>query len=201
MIIAVDGPSASGKGTLARALATALGFHFLDTGTLYRMVGLAMLRADRDEHDEVAATAIARALEPATYEDHELRSEHVASMASRVAQIPDVRAALLQFQRDFAKRKPGSVLDGRDIGTVICPDADLKFFVTARQDVRAQRRHKDLPSASYEAVLADITARDARDAHRTLRAEDAILIDTSDETVEALLAKMLKNVEQKSSVA
>ncbi len=192
MIIAVDGPSASGKGTLARALAKALGYHYLDTGTLYRMVGLAMLRAGRDASDTSSAASIAASLDLDAFADHELRNEQVASMASQVAQIPEVRGALLKFQRDFAKRSPGAVLDGRDIGTVICPDADLKFFVTAQPEVRAKRRHKELPAATYDAVFADVTARDARDAHRTLQAHDAILIDTSDETIVMLVARLVE---------
>jgi CMP/dCMP kinase len=194
MIIAVDGPSASGKGTLARGLAREFGYHYLDTGTLYRMVGLSMLRAFKTEDDVTSAVAFARGLNVRAFEDQELRSELVANMASRVAQIPDVRSALLEFQRDFALKRPGSVLDGRDIGTVICPDADLKFFITARPDVRAQRRFRELEKSgvSYDDVLDDVVARDARDAHRTLQAEDAMVIDTSDLSIVEALALMIK---------
>jgi CMP/dCMP kinase len=185
MIIAVDGPSAAGKGTLARALAKELGYHFLDTGALYRMVGLAMLKAGKSGDDD--AVAMAKALDPARVDNAELRTEEVAAMASKVAVIPAVRAALLDFQRNFAKQKPGAVLDGRDIGTVVCPDADLKFFVTASSDVRAQRRFEELKSMGknipYTDVLADVLARDERDANRTTAptrpADDSIMIDTS----------------------
>jgi CMP/dCMP kinase len=187
MIIAVDGPSAAGKGTIARAIARKLGFHFLDTGSLYRMVGLAMLQGGVAVDDVAAAMKIAGSLDPSTVKDSDLRNEQVAGMASQVAVIPEVRAALLDFQRAFAKRQPGAVLDGRDIGTVVCPDADLKFFVTAATDVRAQRRHAELRGlghkVEYDTVLADVMARDERDATRktapTTMADDAIMIDTS----------------------
>jgi CMP/dCMP kinase len=197
MIIAVDGPSAAGKGTLARGIASALGYHFLDTGSLYRMVGFAMLQAGKAGNDVVAATALAKGLKPESNNDADLRSEDVAAMASEVAVIPDVRSALLAFQRDFARKQPGAVLDGRDIGTVVCPDADLKFFVTAATDVRARRRHDELKSlgkkSDYKDVLEDIMARDERDASRTTAparmADDAIMIDTSElEAAEVLKA-------------
>ncbi len=188
MIIAVDGPSAAGKGTIARAVAKALGYHFLDTGTLYRIVGLLMVRAGKSLDDADAAAGFALTLDPASIPDADLRSEEVAAAASRISIFPQVRANLLTFQRDFAARKPGSVLDGRDIGTVVCPDADLKFFVTAATDVRARRRHDELAASghalTYEQVLEDVLARDERDANRTTAptamADDAILIDTSE---------------------
>jgi CMP/dCMP kinase len=199
MIIAVDGPSASGKGTLARGVAREFGYHYLDTGTLYRMVGLSMLREFKSEDHVASAVAFARNLNVQAYQDQELRTEVVANMASRVAQIQEVRSALLQFQRDFALKRPGAVLDGRDIGTVICPDADLKFFITARQDVRAQRRFRELEKSgvSYDDVLADVVARDARDAHRTLMADDAIVIDTSELSVAEALAEMIKIIRKR----
>jgi CMP/dCMP kinase len=199
MIIAVDGPSASGKGTLARGVAREFGYHYLDTGTLYRMVGLSMLRDFKSEDDVTSATAFARGLKPHIFQDQELRSEVVADMASRVAQIPEVRSALLEFQREFSKKRPGAVLDGRDIGTVICPDANLKFFITARADVRAQRRFRELEKSgvSYDSVMADVVARDARDAHRTLKADDAIVIDTSELSVAEALAEMIKIIRKK----
>lgn len=195
MIIAVDGPSAAGKGTVARAIARRLGYHFLDTGSLYRMVGLAMLKAGKSGADQASATAFAKALDPAAIRDEDLRNENVAAMASRVAAIPAVRQALLDYQRQFAGRKPGAVLDGRDIGTVVCPDADLKFFVTASTGVRARRRFEELESlgqkADYQSVLDDVMARDERDAGRatapTRPADDAIMIDTSDLTREEVL--------------
>jgi CMP/dCMP kinase len=186
MIIAVDGPSAAGKGTLARAIAKALGYHFLDTGALYRMVGLAMLKAGANS--EADAIAIARSLDPSGVDSDTLRTEEVAAMASKVAAIPEVRSALLDFQRSFARQKPGAVLDGRDIGTVVCPDADLKFFVTASTQIRAQRRFEELRALGrdvpYADVFEDVMARDERDANRTTAptrpADDAVMIDTSE---------------------
>lgn len=199
MIIAVDGPSAAGKGTVARAIARRLGYHFLDTGSLYRMVGLAMLKAGKSGDDEVSATAFAKALDPASVAEEDLRSENVAAMASKVAALPAVRQALLDYQRQFAKRQPGAVLDGRDIGTVVCPDADLKLFITASTDVRAKRRFEELKSlgqkVDYESVLEEVMARDERDASRTTAptrpADDAILIDTSDLTRDEVLKAVL----------
>jgi cytidylate kinase len=204
MIIAVDGPSAAGKGTVARAIAKRLGYHFLDTGSLYRMVGLAMLKAGKSGNDEASATAFAKALDPTSVREEELRSENVAAMASKVAAIPAVRQALLDYQRQFAQRKPGAVLDGRDIGTVVCPDADLKLFVTASTEVRAGRRFEELKSLGqkvhYESVLEDVMARDERDASRaaapTRPADDAILIDTSDLTRDEVLDAVMELIEE-----
>jgi CMP/dCMP kinase len=199
MIIAVDGPSAAGKGTIARAVATHLGYHFLDTGSLYRMVGLAMLNAGKSADDVAAAVGFANTLEPAKIQDRDLRTETVAAMASEIAAILEVRTALLEFQRQFAKREPGAVLDGRDIGTVVCPDADLKFFVTASTQIRATRRRAELKTlgvqADYETVFDDIMARDERDANRTSaptkQAEDAIMIDTSELDREEVIAAVM----------
>jgi CMP/dCMP kinase len=199
MIITVDGPSAAGKGTIARAIATHMGYHFLDTGSLYRMVGLAMINAGKSADDVAAAVSFAKSLEPAKVQDRDLRTETVAAMASQVAAIPDVRTALLDFQRKFAKREPGAVLDGRDIGTVVCPDADLKFFVTASTQVRASRRLAELKSlghkSNYEAVLDEIMARDERDANRkaapTKPADDAIMIDTSELDRDEVIAAVM----------
>jgi CMP/dCMP kinase len=199
MIIAVDGPSAAGKGTIARAIATHLGYHFLDTGSLYRMVGLAMLNAGKTADDVKAAVGFAENLDPSKVIDKELRTETVAAMASQVAAIPEVRKALLEFQRSFAKREPGAVLDGRDIGTVVCPDADLKFFVTASTEVRANRRLTELKSlgvkSDFKTVLEDIWARDERDAERTAaptkQADDAIMIDTSELDREEVIAAVM----------
>jgi cytidylate kinase len=206
MIIAIDGPSAAGKGTIARAIAQRLGYHFLDTGSLYRMVGLEMLRQGKGA-DAAAAAAIAAKLEPSTYQDATLRSEDVAAMASQVAAFPSVRTALLQFQRDFARRPPGAVLDGRDIGTVVCPDADIKLFVTASSEVRARRRLDELRSlgkaVTFEEVFADIQARDARDQSRSIAptrpAEDAILIDTSELDREEVLKAVMDIVREQQS--
>lgn len=199
MIIAVDGPSAAGKGTLARGLARTLGYHFLDTGALYRMVGHAMLAQGRSLDDAPAAAALAAALNPAGVDDAALRTEAVAAAASRISAYPAVRQNLLQFQRDFARKAPGAVLDGRDIGTVVCPDADLKFFVTAATPIRARRRFDEMQaqghSVDYDTVLADVMTRDERDATRqqapTAMADDAILIDTSELTAEEVLAAVL----------
>ncbi len=194
MIIAVDGPAAAGKGTIARALAKHFGYHFLDTGTLYRRVGLAVLKTGS------AAADIARNLNEHAWQDSELRSEEVAAMASVVAVMPEVRAALLGFQRDFAAQKPGAVLDGRDIGTVVCPDAEVKIYVTASVPVRARRRHAELKSygqdMAYDEVLADIRKRDARDSSRAvaplLPAPDAKVLDTSEMTIEAAIAEAIR---------
>jgi CMP/dCMP kinase len=199
MIIAVDGPSAAGKGTIARAIATHLGYHFLDTGSLYRMVGLAMLQAGKSADDVRSAVAFAEKLEPSRVVDKDLRTETVAGMASQVAAIPEVRTALLEFQRNFAKREPGAVLDGRDIGTVVCPEADLKFFVTASTQVRANRRLAELRSlgvkTDFQSVLEDIWARDERDAERasapTKQADDAIMIDTSELEKDEVIAAVM----------
>ncbi|MFO1033450.1 MAG: (d)CMP kinase [Hyphomicrobiales bacterium] len=206
MIIAVDGPSAAGKGTLARGLAKALGYHFLDTGSLYRAVGFLMLRDGRALDDEQAAAALAAALDLAAIPDGALRSEAVAAAASKVSALPKVRVALLQFQREFAARKPGAVLDGRDIGTVVCPGADLKFFVSASPQVRAQRRFDELKAlgqdVQYTDVYDDIRARDGRDAARATAplkpADDAILIDTSDLTAEEVLKAVLAVVREQT---
>jgi CMP/dCMP kinase len=202
MIIAVDGPSAAGKGTVARAVASALQFHFLDTGRLYRMVGFAVLNGNGDLDDEDLAANIAATLEPSLYDDRALRSETVAAAASRVSVYPLVRERLLQFQRDFARRSPGAVLDGRDIGTVVCPDADVKLYITASAEVRARRRYEELRtldvSVTLDSVLADVRARDHRDSTRAiaplLPAPDAVIIDTSDMTRDEAIAVALQAV-------
>ena len=204
MIIAVDGPAAAGKGTVARALAKHLGYHFLDTGSLYRMVGLAVLRAGADPSDAPFATGMAQILNPRNYRDEDLRSEEVGEAASVVAVNPGVRAALLDLQRTFAGKQPGTVLDGRDIGTVVCPEADVKLFITASVEVRARRRLLELgKTTNYETVLADIRARDERDSHRAtaplVAASDAVIIDTSEMTIEAAVAAALASVERRSS--
>jgi cytidylate kinase len=204
MIIAIDGPSAAGKGTLAQGLAKALGYHFLDTGALYRMVGLALLTAGHKDADAQHAVSAARSLDPSLGYGSSLRTEEVAAMASKVAAIPGVRTALLDYQRNFARQKPGAVLDGRDIGTVVCPDADLKFFVTASTEVRARRRFNELKGqrkdVQYTDVYAEVVARDERDANRatapTRPADDAILIDTSDLTREEALQAVLAVVQE-----
>ncbi len=204
MIIAVDGPSAAGKGTLARGLAKALGYHFLDTGSLYRMVGFLMLRDGHDLEDADRAAQFARDLDVSSISDQDLRNELVAAAASRISVYADVRANLLGFQRDFAKRKPGAVLDGRDIGSVVCPDAGLKFFVTASTEVRARRRFDELRATGQKPDLStirdDIVARDERDASRsvapTAMADDAIMIDTSELTPDEVLAAVMDVVQE-----
>ena len=201
MIIAIDGPAAAGKGTLARRLAAHFDYAFLDTGRLYRAVGYLVLDAGGDPANEADAVAAARALDPAALEDVDLHTETVADAASKVAAIPAVRQVLLDFQRDFAANPPGgkagAVLDGRDIGSVVCPNADVKFFVTARPEIRAERRHKELQEkgleSTYPAVLAEIEARDERDRTRDvspLLAGDSREIDTSDKTPDAVFEEV-----------
>jgi cytidylate kinase len=190
VIVAIDGPSAAGKGTLARRISAALGFHHLDTGLLYRAVGARLLAAGHDPADAALAAAASEALDAGDLGRPDLRSEPVSRAASVVAANPAVRAALVAFQRRFAHRPPGAVLDGRDIGTVICPDAAAKLFVTARPDIRARRRFAELQArgepATYAAVFQDLRERDARDEARgtapSRPAEDAIVLDTSDLT-------------------
>ncbi len=190
MIIAIDGPAAAGKGTLARRLARYYGYDFLDTGSLYRGVGLQVLRAGGDPADPAAAKAAAEALDLALLTEPDLRGEAAAKAASLVAAQPAVRAALLDFQRNFARRPPGNrgaVLDGRDVGTVVCPDARVKLFITASLEARARRRLAELQAAGraaiWEAVLQDMQDRDARDSRRDVAplkpAADAVVIDTT----------------------
>ncbi|WP_119274487.1 (d)CMP kinase [Taklimakanibacter deserti] len=203
MIIAVDGPAAAGKGTLARALARHYNYHFLDTGSLYRMVGFAVLVRGHDPRDEAAALRAAQALKPDLMHEPDLRSEKVGEAASIVAANLKVREALLGFQRDFASRAPGAVLDGRDIGTVVCPDAEAKIFVTASPEVRARRRHAELAERGevvpFETVLAEIKARDERDrtrAHAPLvPAKDAYVLETSAMTREDALRAAIEFVD------
>lgn len=194
--VAIDGPAASGKGTIARALAAHYGFAHLDTGLLYRAVGRRMLNGERPAEAALALTA-----EDLTGDD--LRGPDVAQAASKVAALPEVRAALVDFQRAFARRAGGAVLDGRDIGTVICPDAPVKLFVTASDEVRAERRLAELRArgldVTRDGILADLRARDARDSSRAtapLRpADDAVLLDTSTLSVDAALAAAIKAVD------
>jgi len=203
-IIAVDGPAAAGKGTLARRLAAHLGFAYLDTGLLYRAVGMRTLDAGADPADADAAETAARALISDDLGRPDLRGDAAAEAASQVAAVPGVRAALLDFQRGFALAPPdgapGAVLDGRDIGTVVCPDAALKLFVTASVEVRADRRLNELRQRGLEAihsrVLRDMKGRDARDSNRAIAplepAEDAVVINTSHLDADAVFAKALE---------
>lgn len=191
MIIAIDGPAAAGKGTLARRLAAHFDLAYLDTGLIYRAVGRKVLDSGADIADADAAEAVARALQAADLQQGGLRTDEVAQAASKVSAVPGVRAALLEFQRDFATFPPdgksGAVLDGRDIGTVVCPDADVKLFVTASMEVRAERRVKELQGRGLEAIYArvfeDMKERDARDSERAVSplepAKDAHSLDTS----------------------
>ena len=210
MIIAIDGPAAAGKGTLARRLAQHLGLALLDTGLLYRAVALEVVRQGHDPSDAAAAVAAAQELGPDDLEETDLRGEAVAGAASQVAAIPAVRAALLDFQRNFAHHPPesakGAVLDGRDIGTVVCPDADAKLFLTASLDVRARRRLKELRDRGLEAipsrVLHDMSERDARDAKRDVAplepAIDAFVCDTSDRDADAVFAAALEFIRSRN---
>jgi len=198
--IAIDGPAAAGKGTISKAVAAHFGFAHLDTGLLYRAVGAKMLAG-------IEPIEAAQTLTPQDLEDDTLRTPDVAQAASKVAVIPEVRAALLDFQRAFARRQGGAVLDGRDIGTVICPEAEVKLFVTASAQVRAQRRYQELVvkdmATSLDAVLADVIARDERDMNRAEAplkpAADAVTIDTSDLAIDAAVAAAIHAIDAKRS--
>jgi cytidylate kinase len=193
MIIAIDGPAASGKGTLAKRLAQHYGYHHLDTGVIYRAVAHALLRAGADLRDEARAVQAAEELDPETFGNPALKSHEVGSAASVVSAIPRVREVLLDFQRRFAAIPPGAVLDGRDIGTVICPDAEVKIFVVADPKVRARRRTLEARARGEEAdeatILQDILERDERDRNRASaplkQAEDAYLLDNTNLDIEA----------------
>jgi cytidylate kinase len=208
MIVTVDGPAAAGKGTLARRLADELGFDFLDTGALYRAVGLKVLRSGKNPADPAAALDAANNLDLDLLTDPALRTETAGNAASLVAAQPPVRAALLDFQRDFARNPPGgegSVLDGRDAGTVVCPQADVKFYITATVEARAKRRLAELQAkgqaAIWEAVLQDMQDRDARDSKRDVAplkpAADAIVIDTTALSADEVFEQALAIVEAK----
>jgi cytidylate kinase len=204
-VIAVDGPAASGKGTIARAVAAHFGLPHMDTGALYRAVGAAALATGVPLDDAAALTRLAAMVDPARLADASLRSAAAADAASRASAHPEVRNQLLALQRDFASRPGGAVLDGRDIGTVIAPAARAKLFVTARPEVRAARRHSELAAggATFEAVLADIRARDARDAERSVAplraAADADLLDTSDLDIGAAVRQAIRLVERRAA--
>ncbi len=195
--VAIDGPAAAGKGTISRGLAERFGFAHLDTGLLYRATGRKVLETG------LAPEAAARAVGPEDLARDGLRTQAVAELASRVATVPEVRHALVAFQRDFARRDGGAVLDGRDIGTVICPDAEVKLYVTASAEVRARRRFEELrasgQAADYEDVLDEVLKRDARDMGRKdapmRAAEDAVQIDTSEMDIDDALAAAVAVVE------
>ncbi len=197
--VAIDGPAAAGKGTISKAVAAHFGFAHLDTGLLYRAVGRKVIDTG------AAPETVAKSLTIADLAADNLRTAEAAQAASKVAIIPEVRAALLTFQHDFAARLGGAILDGRDIGTVICPDADVKLYVTANAKTRAERRFQELrgkgSDTTFETVLADVTARDALDAGRDtapmVAADDAVLIDTTELSIEAAIARAVQVVAQR----
>lgn len=196
--VAIDGPAAAGKGTISRALSARFGFAYLDTGLLYRAVARLVL----DGADPVDA---AKGLDPDDTTRGDLRTAQIAQAASKVAVIPEVRKALVKVQRDFAVRPGGAILDGRDIGTVICPEAQVKLFVTASDEVRAERRFRELSErgadTTLDQVLADVRARDARDRARATApmraAPDAVMLDTSDLTIDQAVDSAIAEVEAK----
>lgn len=205
MIVAIDGPAASGKGTIARRLAAHYGLPHLDTGLIYRATAAAVIAAGEQPSDATAAAQAAARLDLARFDERELRSAAMGEAASIVAAIPQVRAALVEFQRHFARQPGGAVLDGRDIGTAICPDADVKLFVTADTETRADRRARELQArgepGDLAEVLADIRKRDERDAGRSSaplkKADDAILLDTTQLGIEAAVAAAIRIVDEK----
>ena len=209
LLIAVDGPAASGKGTIARALAAHFGLPHMDTGMLYRAVAVSLNRFGGDPGNEFEAVRAVAGLAQVAGDDPELRSEIAGSVASRISAYPGVRAALIERQRDFANQDRGAVLDGRDVGTVIAPHATAKLFVTASVEVRARRRLAELTArrvtAHYEDVLIDIRARDERDAGRAAaplrQAADAELLDTSEMGIEVAIARAIELVEAKLAAA
>jgi cytidylate kinase len=209
MIIAIDGPAAAGKGTIAERIAGHLGLAYLDTGLLYRLVGKVMAERGIDLDDAASAGRIAADLDLAGLSDPHLRGREAGELASRVAVHPQVRAALLDFQRNFARRPQGAVLDGRDIGTAVCPEADVKIFVTASPEVRARRRTNELRAkgrdVEYERILAEIRARDARDSGRATaplaKADDAVTLDTTALNADEAFAAALAIVERATAAA
>jgi cytidylate kinase len=205
MIIAVDGPLASGKGTISRAISQHLGIPHLDTGSLYRATGLALIDAKADPTDADRAGELAANLDIDAIDETRIRTAEAGLVASKIAALPQVRDALFKLQRDFALQPGGAVLDGRDIGTVICPDADVKIYVVADAETRARRRWKELVAEgqdiSYENMLAQTLERDARDANRTdapmRAADDATLLDTSTLSIDAAVAEAVRLVEMR----
>lgn len=207
MIIAIDGTLASGKGTIARRLSDLFALPHMDTGRLYRATGVAAMNASADLTDAKAVAEIASKLEPSLFTEAELRTAEAGLAASKVAVLPEVRAALLELQRNFAHQPTGAILDGRDIGTVVCPEADVKLWVDADVEVRAKRRHAELKAAGDTITLDELTAqlreRDERDRNRKdapmVAAADAILIDTTDLTIDAAVDKARAAVEMANS--
>ncbi|CAN2532646.1 MAG TPA: (d)CMP kinase [Methylosinus sp.] len=209
LVIAIDGPAASGKGTLARRLAAHFGLPHLDTGLLYRATACALLDEGRPLDDIRAAVEAARGLALCDFDEARLRTRELGEGASVVAAIPQVRAALIEMQRSFAARSEGAVLDGRDIGTVICPGAAVKIFVTASAETRAQRRALELASRGervvYASILDDVRRRDERDSGRSSAplkiADDAVRLDTTDLDIDAAFAAALDIVREKAALA
>jgi cytidylate kinase len=209
IVIAIDGPAASGKGTLARLLAAHYGLLYLDSGSLYRATARDLLAAGRTTIDPVQAAEVASRIDPDSLADPRLRDEAVGQLASSVAAIPAVRAALLDFQRRVAQTPPGAVIDGRDIGTVVCPDATAKLYVSADPATRARRRFAELAARgsvqSPEEVLRDLERRDRQDASRDAApmrpADDAVQLDTSDLTIDEMLARALALVDPRIKIA
>jgi CMP/dCMP kinase len=203
MIIAIDGPAASGKGTLGKRLAAHYGLRHLDTGLIYRAVAKTLIDAGRSPNDVRAAAAAAKALDPSRFDEAALKVHSIGEAASIVSAIPEVRTALVAFQREFAAKPPGAVLDGRDIGTVICPNADVKVYVTATPEVRARRRAAEYKAQGRDideaAVLADIRKRDERDQNRAAAplklARDAHLLDTTHLDIDAAIRAAIDIVE------
>jgi 3-phosphoshikimate 1-carboxyvinyltransferase len=204
LVIAVDGPAASGKGTLSRRIAEKLGVPFLDTGAIYRAVGLKLVYNNKDANNKKHAIEAAKSITPNDLTNPRIRQERVGQAASIISAYPEVRQILLDFQRDFAKNERGAVLDGRDIGTVVCPDADLKLFVTANMETRASRRYREIIGegfeVSYESVLEDLKERDERDSKRKTAplkpAKEAVLVDTTDMTADEVFVKVWDEVEK-----
>ncbi len=203
MVIAIDGPAASGKGTVARTLAEHFGLDYLDTGSIYRALGYKIMQIDGDPENEELAIKTARTISEEDLKNPHLYDEGVGRYASIVSAIGEVRNVLFQFQRDFAQSTRGAVLDGRDIGTVICPDADFKFFITADLEARAERRYKQLQNKGnpiiYQSVLEDLQRRDERDSKREAaplkKAEDAIHIDTTNMGADEVFEKIVSTIE------
>ncbi len=201
--VAIDGPAAAGKGTICKALAEKFGFAYLDTGSLYRAVGVKALEVGRGVIDSTVAAKLAENLSDSDITRDDLRTAMAGQAASKVAVIPEVRAALLGFQKSYAQRDGGAILDGRDIGTVICPDAEVKIYVTASDEIRAERRHKELvqakPELTVAQVLSDLRARDDRDAARDASpmkaAEDALLLDTTELSIDEAVAQAIAVVQ------